>query len=55
MPLTSTGTEVYVATMTTIIPDYYYYLVDTLNNMKSLKLKDHPGGGMLQIVMMKSW
>ena len=44
MPLTETGTEVYVATMTTILPGYYYYLVDTLNHMKSLKLKDHPGG-----------
>ena len=44
MPLTETGTEVYVATMTNILPDYYYYLVDTLNHMKSLKLKDNQGG-----------
>ena len=43
VPLTSTGTEVYGATMTTIIYDYYYSLVDTLNQMKNLKLKDHPG------------
>ena len=44
VPLTATGPEVYVATITTIISDSYYSLVDTLNHMKSLKLKDHPGG-----------
>ena len=43
VPLTATGHEVYVATMTTILSDSYYYLVDTLNHMKNLKLKDHPG------------
>ena len=43
MPLTATGPEVYVATMTTIIYNYYYSLVDTLNHIKNLKLKDHPG------------
>ena len=43
MPLTATGPEVYVATMATIISDSYYSLVDTLNQMKNLKLKDHPG------------
>ena len=43
MPLTATGPEVYVATMTTIISDSYYSLVDTLNNTKNIKLKDHPG------------
>ena len=42
VPLTVTGPEVYVATMTTIIPDSYYSLVDTLNHMKNLKLKDNP-------------
>ena len=42
--LTATGPEVYVATMTTILSDYYYSLVDTLNHTKRLKLKDHPGG-----------
>ena len=43
VPLTATGPEVYVATMTTIISDSYYSLVDTLNQMKNLKIKDHPG------------
>ena len=43
MTLTSTGPEVYVATMTTIISNYYYSLVDNLNHMKNLKLKDRPG------------
>ena len=43
MPLTATGPEVYVATMTTIISDSYYSLVDTLNHTKNLKLKYHPG------------
>ena len=41
VPLTATGPEVYVATMSTIISDFYYYLTDTLNQMKSLKLKDN--------------
>ena len=44
VPLTSTGPEVYFATMTNVLSNYYYYLVDTLNHIKSLKLKDHPGG-----------
>ena len=43
VPLTATGPEVYVATMTAIISDSYYSLVNTLNQMKNLKLKDHPG------------
>ena len=43
VPLTATGPEVYVATMTTILSDSYCYLVDTLNYMKSLKLKDNLG------------
>ena len=43
VPLTATGPEVYVATMTTIIYDSYYSLVDTLNHTKNIKLKDHPG------------
>ena len=43
VPMTETGPEVYVATMTTIISDYYYYLVDTLNHMKNKKIKDNPG------------
>ena len=41
VPLTATGPEVYVATMTTFIYNSYYYLVDTLNHTKSLKLKDN--------------
>ena len=41
--LTATGPEVYFATMTTIISDSTYSLVNTLNHMKNLKLKDHPG------------
>ena len=41
--LTATGPEVYVATMTTIISDSCYYLIDTLNHMNNLKLNDHPG------------
>ena len=45
VPLTATGPEVYVATMTTILSGSFYSLVDTLNHMKSLKLKDRPGGG----------
>ena len=44
LPLTATGPEVYVATMTTIISDSYYSLADTLNQMESLKLKDNQGG-----------
>ena len=44
VPLTATGPEVYVANMTTIISDSYYSLVDTLNQMKNLKLKDNQGG-----------
>ena len=43
VPLTETGPEVYVATMTTIISDSYYSMMDTTNQMKNLKLKDHPG------------
>ena len=43
VPLTATGPEVYVATRTTIISDYCYYLVDTLNHTKNLKLKYHSG------------
>ena len=42
--LTATGPEVYVATMTTVISNSYYSLVDTLNHMKSQKMKDHTGG-----------
>ena len=44
VPLTETGPEVYVATMTIIISNSYYSLVDTLNHTKNLKLKDNQGG-----------
>ena len=44
VPLIATGPEVYFATMTTVLSNYYDSLVDTLNHIKSLKLKDHPGG-----------
>ena len=43
VPMTETGPEVYVATITTIISDFCYSLVDTLNHMKSLKIKYHSG------------
>ena len=42
--LAATGPEVYVAIMNNIISDSHDSFVDTLNHMKSLKLKDHPGG-----------
>ena len=44
VPLTATGPEVYVATMTTLISNSYNSLVYTLNHMNSIKLKDRPGG-----------
>ena len=43
VPLKATGPEVYVATMTTIISNSYYSLLDALNHTKNLKLKDNPG------------
>ena len=43
MPLTETVPEVYVPTMTTIISDSCYSLVETLNHTNNLKLKYHPG------------
>ena len=43
MPLTETGPEVFVATMTTFFFDSYDALEETLNHMKSLKLKSYPG------------
>ena len=42
VPLTTTGPEIYVATMNTIISNSYYYFMDTLNHMKNQKLKDCP-------------
>ena len=44
VPLASTGPEVYVTTMTTVLSNSYDFLMDTLKHMKSIKLKDHPGG-----------
>ena len=43
VPLTATGPEVFVANMTIFLSDYYYALEETLNNMKSLKLKSYTG------------
>ena len=38
-----TGPEVFVATITTFISDYYDALEENLTHMKSLKLKSYPG------------
>ena len=43
VPLTATGPIVFVATMTTFFFDSYDALEETLNHMKSLKLKSYPG------------
>ena len=43
VPLTSTGPEVFVVTMTVFLSGYYYALEDTIIHMKSLKLKNYPG------------
>ena len=43
VPLTATGPEVFVATMTTFISDSFDDLEDTLNHIKSPKLKSYPG------------
>ena len=43
VPLTATGPEVFVATMTKFLSDSYDALEVTLNHMKSLKLKIYPG------------
>ena len=43
VPLKATRPGVYVATMTTIISDSYASLVETLNHIKSLKIKYPPG------------
>ena len=37
VPLTATGPEVFVATMTTFLSDSYNYLEETLNHMSLLK------------------
>ena len=41
--MTATGPEVYVSVITTALSNFYEYLMDTMNHMKSLKLKDYPG------------
>ena len=43
MPLTATGTDVFVATMTTFLSDSYDALEETIPHMKSLKPKSYPG------------
>ena len=43
MPLTATGPEVFVSTMTTFIFDSYDALEETLTHMKILKIKRYPG------------
>ena len=42
VPLTATVPEVFFATMTTFLFDSYDALEETLNHMKSLKLKSYP-------------
>ena len=44
VPLTATRPEVYVATMTTVLYDSCFYLVDTLKHMNSIKLMNHLEG-----------
>ena len=43
VPLTATGPEVFVATMTKFISYYYDALEETFTHMKSLNLKSYPG------------
>ena len=43
VPLTPTAPKVYVSTMNNVLSGYYASLVETMNHMKSLKLKDRPG------------
>ena len=43
VPLTATGPEAFVATMTTFLSDSYDDLEETLTHMKILKLKRYPG------------
>ena len=43
VPLRATGTEVFVATMTKFISNYYYSFEENLTHMKSLKVKIYPG------------
>ena len=43
VPLTITGPEVFVTTMTTFISGYYDALEETLTHMKNIKLKSYSG------------
>ena len=43
VPLTTTGPEVFVATMNTFLSDSYDALEETLTHVKILKLKFYPG------------
>ena len=43
VPLIETGPEVFVATMTTFLSEYYDALEETLTHMNILKLKSYPG------------
>ena len=43
MPLTATGPEVFITTMTTFLSDSYNALEDNPTHMNSFKLKSYPG------------
>ena len=43
LPLTATGPDVFVATMTTFLPDSYDYLEETIIHMKIIKTKSYLG------------
>ena len=43
MPLTATGTEVYVYTMPTFLYDFYDTLEKTITDKKNLKTKSYRG------------
>ena len=43
LPLAATGSELFFATMTTLISDSCYYLKETLTHTNSIKLKIYPG------------
>ena len=47
MPLTATGPEFFVATMTTFLSDYYDALEENLTHVNSLKLKRYLGGNLI--------
>ena len=51
VPLTATRPEFYVATMNTVLSNSYEYLLDTLNHMKSIKIKDNWGGGCRKLLV----